>query len=349
MMREPFGDIDGRPVDRFTLESTAGMQVRIQSYGGIIQSLAVPDRTGRASNIALGFGTFDGYRQNVPYFGAITGRYANRIEGGRFELDGQTVHLSQNVAPNTLHGGHRGFDKQVWEAAEIERGVRLHHVSPAGDEGFPGTLAVTVDYTVDGDRSLRLDYLAATDAPTVLNLTNHAYWNLAGEGSGTIEDHEIRLNASHFTAVKLNQLPTGEILPVAGTALDFTASRRIGDRIRSGEEQMVWSRGYDHNFVLDRPPGDEASLILAARVVDPASGRTMEVATTEPGIQFYTGNFLDGTLAGASGRAYRQADGLALETQHYPDSPNHPHFPSTTLRPGDEFRSTTVFTFGIQD
>lgn len=346
-MRESFGAIDGRSVDRFTLTSGAGLEVKILSYGGIIQSLTVPDRAGNQANVTLGFATLDAYRRNVPYFGAITGRYANRIESGRFELDGQPVQISQNAGQDTLHGGHRGFDKQIWEAEEFDQGVRLGRVSPAGEEGYPGTLDVTVEYRLAGERGLRIDYLATTDAPTVLNLTNHAYWNLGGEGSGTIEDHEIMLNAGHYTPVKPNQIPNGRIDPVAGTALDFTTSRRIGDRIRSDQEQMVWSRGYDHNFVLDRDARGPDDLALAARLIDPVSGRTLEVTTSEPGVQFYTGNFLDGTLVGPSGSTYRQGDGLALETQHFPDSPNNPHFPTTVLRPGEEFRSTTVFTFGI--
>lgn len=350
-MREPFGTIDGQPVDRFTLTSAAGMTVKLLAYGAIIQTVSVPDRTGSHANVTLGFATLDEYvTHNIPYFGAITGRYANRIEGGRFTLDGREVRVSQNVAPNTLHGGFRGFDKQLWAAEEIEQGVRFHRLSPAGEEGFPGALDVTVEYRVAQDENaLRIDYHATTDAPTVLNLTNHAYWNLAGEGAGSIEDHTIMLNAGTFTPVKPTQLPTGEIFPVAGTPFDFRSPRRIGDGIRGDHQQLVWSRGYDHNFILTRDgdDDDEPSLVLAARVVDPASGRTLEVATTEPGIQFYSGNFLDGTLVGASGRTYRQGDGLALETQHFPDSPNHPNFPSTILRPGAEFRSSTIFTFGV--
>jgi aldose 1-epimerase len=350
-MRESFGTVDGQRVDRFTLTSTAGMEVKLLAYGGIIQAVTVPDRAGNLANVTLGFNTLDDYVQrNIPYFGAITGRYANRIEGGCFPLDGREVQLSQNVAPDTLHGGFRGFDKQVWAAEAIEDGVRFHRLSPAGEGGFPGNLAVTVEYRLPAsENALRIDYGATTDAPTVLNLTNHAYWNLAGDGAGTIEDHEIMLNASAYTPVKPNQMPTGEIASVEGTPLDFRAARRIGDRIRSDHEQMVWSLGYDHNFVLDRGDADASALVLAARLRDPASGRTLEVTTTEPGIQFYSGNFLQGTIVGASGRTYRQADGLALETQHFPDSPNHPNFPSTVLRPGEEFRSTTVFKFGVAD
>ena len=349
-MREPFGMVDGQPVDRFTLTSASGMTVQILSYGGIIQSVSVPDRAGNQANVTLGFATFDEYaKHNIPYFGAITGRYANRIEDGRFPLDGEEVQVSQNVAPNTLHGGFRGFDKQLWDATELSDGVRFHRLSPAGEEGFPGALDVTVEYRIaPSGNVLRLDYHATTDAPTVLNLTNHAYWNLAGEGTGRIEDHTLLLNAGTFTPVTPSQLPTGEIFPVTGTPFDFRSPRRIGDRLRDDHEQLVWSLGYDHNFILDRDDLDDDALVLAARLVDPASGRTLEVTTTQPAIQFYSGNFLDGKLVGASGRTYRQSDGLALETQHYPDSPNHPHFPSTMLRPGEEFRSTTIYTFGVE-
>ncbi|MDQ3410927.1 MAG: galactose mutarotase [Chloroflexota bacterium] len=316
----------------------------------------MPDRAGNHANVTLGFATLDEYvKHNIPYFGAITGRYANRIEGGGFILDGREVQLSQNVAPDTLHGGFRGFDRQLWAATELDDGVRFHRLSPAGEEGFPGALDVTVEYRIaPAGNALRLDYLATTDAPTVLNLTNHAYWNLAGEGAGSIEDHTIMLNAGTFTPVKPTQLPTGEIFPVEGTPFDFRTPRRIGDGIRGDHQQLVWSRGFDHNFILTRDRDsdgdgeDETGLVLAARVVDPASGRTLEVATSQPAIQFYSGNFLDATMVGASGRTYRQGDGLALETQHFPDSPNHPNFPSTILRPGEEFRSTTIFTFGIE-
>lgn len=348
-MREPFGTVDGQPVDRFTLSSTAGMQIQLLAYGGIIQTVTVPDHAGNMANVTLGFATLDEYvRHNVPYFGAITGRYANRIEGGRFTLDGREVKVSENVSPDTLHGGFRGFDKHLWEAEEIDQGVRFRRLSPAGEEGFPGALMVTVEYRVAADENaFRIEYHATTDAPTVLNLTNHAYWNLAGEGSGTIENHEIMLNASAFTPVKPSQMPTGAVQPVAGTPLDFRESRRIGDRLRSDHPQLVRSRGYDHNFVLDRDGVDDTELVLAARLHDPASGRFLEITTTEPGIQFYSGNFLQGNLVGFSGHTYRQGDGLALETQHFPDSPHHPNFPSTVLRPGEEFRSATVYTFGV--
>lgn len=349
-MRESAGQVEDQPVDRYTLTTARGMTVVLLSYGGIIQSVTVPDRDGNLANVTLGFATLEEYvDHNVPYFGAITGRYANRIEGGVFTLGGREVRLPQNVGTDSLHGGNRGFDKRIWEGEEIDHGVRFHRVCPDGEEGYPGTLDVTVTYTVGpDDNTIQIDYLATTDALTVVNLTNHAYWNLAGEGSGSAENHEIMLNCGSYLPVKPNQLPTGEILPVAGTPFDFRTPRRIGDRLRDNDPQLVRSFGYDHNFVLDRDGVAPGELSLAARVIDPASGRSLEVTTDQPGIQFYSGNFLTGDLVGASGRTYRQTDGFALETQHFPDSPHHPHFPSTELRPGEEFRSTTVYRFGVE-
>lgn len=349
--KEPFGSFEGREVECFTLTNTNGLEARVITYGGILQSLCTPDRDGALGNIVLGFGSLSEYvEHNVePYFGAIVGRYANRIRDGEFTLDGVACHLPINDGPNSLHGGQQGFDKRVWDGAAIEEqgvaGIRLTRTSPNGEEGYPGALEVEVSYRLSDDDELRIDYRATTDRATVVNLTNHSYFNLAGEGSGTVYDHDLTLNASRFTPTDETAIPTGEIAPVAGTPFDFRKGNRIGARIREGHEQLRFGRGYDHNFVLDRPDPDDGSLVLCARIYEPISGRRLEIRTTEPAVQFYSGNFLTGALVGTSGRAYRQGDGFALETQHYPDSPNHPHFPSTMLRPGEEFHSTTVWSF----
>ena len=347
---EPWGSTPDGDVDRYTLTNARGMRVRVLTYGGILQSVEVPGRDGATANVALGFGSVTGYVEHPdPYFGAIIGRYGNRIAGGRFTLDGVTRHLPVNNGPNSLHGGTAGFDKRIWAATPARNGneasLTLTHVSPDGDQGFPGTLTVTVTYTLTRDNGIRIDYRATTDAPTVVNLTNHSYFNLAGEGSGDVYGHLLQLNAADYTPVDADLIPTGQIAPVAGTALDFRSQTAIGARIRSGETQLLYAGGYDHNWVLDGVPG--SGLKVAAQVVEPVSGRLLTVHTTEPGLQFYSGNFLDGTFAGTGGRAYRQGDGLALETQHFPDSPNQPGFPSTVLTPGDTYRSTTVLQFGV--
>jgi aldose 1-epimerase len=346
--KEPYGSVGGRSVERYTL-TNGRFRVRILTYGGILQTVETPDRHGRLANVTLGFGTLDGYvtSKNPAYFGALIGRYGNRIAQGRFTLDGRTYQLAVNNDPNALHGGTVGFDKRVWSATPVTGdntvALRLSFVSPNGEENYPGTLRTTVTYTITKNRGIRIDYHATTDKATVVNLTNHAYWNLGGEGTGTIDDHKLRLEASRYTPVDATLIPTGKLDPVAGTPMDFRKPTAIGARNRSNFQQIVYGRGYDHNWVLDRR---SSGLEVAARVSDAASGRTLTVSTTEPGIQFYGGNFLDGTLYGPSGRAYRQGDGLALETQHFPDSPNHANFPSTVLRPGQVLRSTTVYQFG---
>jgi aldose 1-epimerase len=339
----------GDRVDRYTL-SNGRMRVRVLTYGGILQSIEVPDRRGRLGNVTLGFDNLADYVSGSPYFGCITGRYANRIAAGRFTLDGTAYQLPINDGPNSLHGGAVGFDKHVWAATPVHGrdgvGLRLDFTSPAGDQGYPGDLRVTVTYTLTADNGIRMEYRATTDAATVVNLTNHAYFNLAGEGSGGIDRHKLTLNARTYTPVDATLIPTGALDPVAGTPMDFTRSTAVGARVRDGFEQLVMARGYDHNYVLDRRDNSYTELELAARMIDPGSGRVLTVATTEPGIQFYSGNFLDGTLVGTSGRMYGQGDGFALETQHYPDSPNHPNFPTTVLRPGQTYQSTTIYQFG---
>jgi aldose 1-epimerase len=344
---QPYGTTaDGKTVYEIILTNANGMEVRIITYGGIITSICVPDRDGNLENVTLGFNNFADYEARNLYFGTITGRYANRIAGGKFSLNGTQYTLALNDGANTLHGGLKGFDKQVWTAVEINGGVELSYVSPDGEEGYPGNLTVKVVYTLTDDNALRIDYTATTDKATVVSLTNHAYFNLSGEGSGTIHDHILSINADNYTPVDPNLIPTGEFTPVEGTPFDFRMPKAIAPGQRSNHRQIVLGRGYDHNWVLNRPSFEDTSLILAARVYDPASGRTMEVWTTESGIQFYAGNFLDATRVGARGRIYRQSDGLALETQHFPDSPNQPNFPSSVLNPGESYATTTIYKFG---
>jgi aldose 1-epimerase len=344
----PYGQTpDGTRVDQYVLINARRMEVGIITYGGIITSITVPDRDGTLDNVVLGFSRLDDYLTKNPFFGAITGRYANRIAKARFALDGKEYALAATSGPNALHGGRRGFDKRVWTATPVAtaNGVALEltYVSPDGEEGYPGTLDVAVVYTLTDANELRIDYVATTDKPTVVNLTSHSYFNLAGNGSGSALDHLLTINADRFTPVDETLIPTGELAAVAGTPFDFRAPRRIGERIRDGHPQLVYGRGYDHNWVLNTSPA--RSPVLAARLHDPETGRAMELSTTEPGVQFYAGNGLDGTLLGSSRRTYRQSDGLCLETQHFPDSPNKLAFPSTVLRPGDTYRTTTVHRF----
>ncbi|MFF4709850.1 aldose epimerase family protein [Streptomyces eurythermus] len=325
-MSELFGTLsDGTAVHRWTLER-GGVRVRVLSYGGIVQSAEVPDRSGRTADVVLGFADLDGYlRHPEPYLGAVIGRYANRIAGGRFLLDGRTYEVTRNEGANSLHGGERGFDKHVWEVTPVEHGLRLSRVSPDGEEGFPGRLAVTVTYTLTASGALRIGYEAVTDAPTVVNLTNHTYWNLGGAGSGATGGHELRLAASRYTPVDADLIPAGAPADVSGSRLDFRAPRPAGS-------------GYDHNFVLDKGPTKTPEEV--AELYDPGSGRTLTVSTTEPGLQLYTGDHLSGPFAPNAG--------TALETQHFPDSPNRPDFPATVLRPGEVYRSETVYGFGVR-
>ena len=339
---EPFGTLpDGSPVTRYTLSREGGPMLRVLTYGGIVQSLEVPDARGQRANVVLGFASLDGYLNATKgYFGALVGRFADRIAGGRFTLDERSYAVDVNAAGSCLHGGTTGFDKRLWRAEPYgEHELRLALTSPDGDQGFPGRLHVGVTYRLLR-RGVRIDYRATTEAPTVINLTNHSYFNLAGEGSGSIEEHTIAIDADAFTPVGPDLIPTGEIDAVAGTPLDLRRATAIGARLRDPHPQLLAARGYDHNYVL-RGTG----VARCARLADPSSGRVLEVFTDQPGVLLYTGNSLDGSHVGTSGHAYRQGDGLALETQHLPDSPNHPDFPSTVLRPGQLFSSTTTWQF----
>ncbi len=356
------GTHEGREIRRFTLANARGTRVRILNYGGIVQAVEFPDRQGRSANVVLGFATFEEYRRLNPapsplnpegagvYFGALIGRYANPIGNGSFELRGQTVRVPMNGPWHALHGGTVGFDQKVWDAgtiaADSATGLRLTYHSPAGEMGFPGALDVAATYTLDDANVLTLTFEATSDAPTVLNLTNHIYWNLAGEGSGTCHDQLLCINADHYTPVDAHEVPTGEIAEVKGSPFDFTTPVPIGARIRAADEQLQIGHGYDHNWVLRQT--DPPSLIQAARAVDPASGRALTIHTTQPGLQFYSGNLLQGTVVGTGGKTYRQGDGFALEAQHFPDSPNHPEFPSTELHGGDVYRQITTFALSTE-
>ena len=356
--RTRFGTLprpDGRAVDVITLRNRQGVVLRAMTYGGIILSLLTPDRAGRFADIVLGFDTLDGYLGDPPYFGAIIGRYGNRIARGRFTLDGVTYQLATNNGANHLHGGVRGFDKKLWEARTFERhdaaGVVLTYTSPDGEEGYPGRLDATVTYTLDDDDALTVDYAATTDAPTVVNLTQHSYFNLKRAGSDVL-GHELTVDAEAFIPVDASLIPTGAIAPVAGTPFDFRQAMAIGARIDGEDAQLGLAGGYDHTFALGltvgAPGTGPGGPRRAAVVREPETGRTIEVATTEPGVQLYTSNFLNGSIVGKGGIAYPHRGGLCLETQHFPDSPNEPAFPSTVLRPGERYASRTVFRFGVQ-
>ena len=336
---------DGTPVELYTLQD-GKMTVRIMTYGGIIVSLEAPDRNGKTADVVLGFDSLDGYVKtgNKPYMGAAIGRYANRVAGGTFTLDGKAYHVPKNDGDNALHGGTAGFNKKVWAGKEIKDGVELTYVSKNGEEGFPGTLTTTVRYTLSGNE-LRIEYSATTDQDTVLNLTNHSYFNLKGQGNGNILDHQMKINASRYTPVNSNLIPLGELASVAGTPFDFLKSTVIGVRIDADNAQLKLAHGYDQNWIID---SGEKKVELAAEAYEPTTGRVLEVLTDQPGIQFYTGNFLDGTVTGKGGKVYGRRDAFCLETQHYPDSPNQPAFPTTELKPGGKFHSVTIYRFSAR-
>ncbi len=353
--KQDFGTTpDGKPVELYTLRNRHGMEAKIMTYGGIVTSLKVPDKNGKLDDVVLGFDSLDGYVadsyvKSCPYFGALIGRYGNRIANGKFTLEGNTYTLATNNGPNTLHGGLKGYDKVVW-TAKPSVGVdgpvlSLAYVSPDGEEHFPGNLLVTANYSLTEDNALKLEFAATTDRPTVVNLTHHSYFNL--RGSGDILSHVVYINADRFTPVDSTLIPTGELRPVAGTPFDFTTPTPIGLHINdTNYEQIKLGNGYDHNFVLNKQqPG---ALTLAARVYEPVSGRTLEVWTTEPGTQFYTGNFLDGSITGKNGRVYEFRNGFCFEPQHFPDSPNHPEFPTTELKAGEKYQNTIIYKFGVK-
>ena len=339
---KPFGKTpDGQEVDLYTMTNTNGITAKITNYGAILVSLEVPDKNGKLADITLGFDTLEGYIKGHPYFGATVGRYANRIGGARFKLNDVEYQLAANNGPNHLHGGIKGFDKVIWKAEDVtaesnQAFVKLSYLSKDGEEGYPGNLTCTVTYTLTKDDELKISYEAETDKTTILNLTNHTYWNLAGQGNGDVLGHELMLSADKYTPVDEGLIPTGEIKSVKGSPMDFTKPMIIGSRIIQVEG------GYDHNYVLNSGGG---TLALCARVYEPTSGRIMEIHTVEPGVQFYTGNFLDGSINGKAGKVYNKHYGFCLETQHFPDSPNKPDFPSVVLKPGDKYTTVTVHKF----
>lgn len=354
----PFGSANGTPVLLYTLRNVRGMEAQIATYGGIVTGLTTPDRTGRFEDVVLGYDTLDEYRKESPYFGALIGRYGNRIAKGRFTLNGKEYTLATNNEPNTLHGGLAGFDKVVWDVTSANVGadgpqLTLKYRSRDGEEGYPGNLSVTAVYTLSNDNALRLDYTATTDQDTVVNLTQHSYFNLRGRGD--VLGHLMQIHAGAFTPVDESLIPTGEIRPVDGTPFDFRTPTPIGARIDNDDVQLEFGNGYDHNWVIDAapPPGGGAedgrmAPRLTASVFEPETGRVLEVLSTEPGLQFYSGNFLDGTIKGKGGRTYDFRNGFCLEPQHFPDSPNQPHFPSTVLKPGQTYRNTIIYRFSAK-
>lgn len=336
---------DGQVIHLYTLTNRHGVEVSITNYGGRVVSILAPDRAGKMADVTLGFDHLQGYLGANPFFGALVGRYANRIAHAQFTLDGVKYPLAKNDGPNSLHGGAKGFDKKVWKARELspaEPALELTYLSKEGEEGYPGNLSVKVVYTLTDENGLRIDYTATTDKDTMINLTNHSYFNLAGQGNGDILKHQLMINAGRFTPIDSTLIPTGELRSVQGTPFDFRKPTAIGARIEDNNEQLKYGKGYDHNFVLNR---HGSGLTLAARVTEPESGRVLEVWTTQPGLQFYTGNFLDGTIRGKEGKVYGRRSALCLETQHFPDSPNHPDFPTAELKPGETYHQVTVYKF----
>jgi aldose 1-epimerase len=340
---------DGTPVEIYTLRNSRGMEARILTYGGILQSLQIPDKNGKFADVVLGFDNLHSYLTNSPYFGALIGRYGNRIAKGQFTLDGQTYTLATNNAPNHLHGGLKGFDKVVWTAKPVHNfyghGLELTYLSKDGEEGYPGNLKVMAVYVVTDQNELLLQFTATTDKDTVVNLTHHSYFNLAGQGNSNILGHVVFINADQTTPVDSVLIPTGKFADVAGTPFDFRTPTAIGERINDPDTVLQYGPGYDHNWVLNKVSGEE---VMAARVFEPTSGRVLEVYTTEPGLQFYTGNFLDGTIKGKGGKVYQYRGAFCMEPQHFPDSPNHPNFPSVELKPGETYRSTIIFRFSVE-
>ena len=341
--------IDGSPVELYTLKNKNGLEATITNYGGIVVSLTVPDKNGKLSDVVLGYDTLNDYIGNSPYFGALIGRYGNRIAKGRFTINGVDYQLAQNNAQNSLHGGLKGFDKVVWQAEKMDTpegpALKLTYTSKDGEENYPGALRCEVVYTLTNNNELKIQYTAETDKPTFVNLTHHSYFNLKDAGASDILGHELMIKSDKFTPVDKGLIPTGELRPVAGTPFDFNKPTAIGARVESDDEQMKFGTGYDHNWVLNRQGKD---LELVASLYEPTTGRFMEVLTTEPGMQFYCGNFLDGTNKGKGGTAYQHRTGLCLETQHFPDSPNHPDFPTTELQPGEKYTQTTVYRFSTK-
>jgi aldose 1-epimerase len=349
--QQKFGTLPGgEEVFLYRLSNNNGLAYTVTNFGGRIVNILAPDREGHEEDVALGFDTLEGYVHKNPYFGALVGRYANRIANGRFTLGGQVYQLPQNNGPNTLHGGLRGFDSVLWKATEADhngsRALRLEYLSRDGEEGFPGNLSTNVTYSVTEENELRIDFHATTDKKTVLNLTNHSYFDLAGQGKGTVLDHVVTINADRYLPVDEHLIPTSTPAAVSGTPFDFRTPRRIGERIDDADHQLKLAVGYDHTFVLQKDGASGAG--FAAKAVEPKSGRTLEVYTTQPGVQFYTGNHLTGAVAGKGGVVYGYRTGFCLETQAFPDSPNHPGFPSTELDPGQEFNATTIFRFSAE-